>query len=364
MNAHQFGVIMAGGVGSRFWPVSREAKPKQFLDFTRSGKSFIRQAYDRFCQIVPEDNILVVTQTRYRDMVLEHIPGLRPENVLLEPYSRGTAPSIAYAMYSVLRRDPEAVMLVSPSDHLITNIPLYVDTAAQALDYASAHDALITIGVVPDRADPNFGYIQAAGGKGAYERERPLKVKTFTEKPDKELAAVFVSSGEFLWNTGIFAWSARVIREEMERLVPQVTSLFAGWEEALGTDGEQTFVQRAYTDMERQSVDSAVMEKTDKDWVFPAKFGWADIGNWDSLYNCLPQTDPDGIASNAGHKLFLHSSDDIMYVSDRDKLVAVSGLDNYVVIDMDDVLMICPRDDQKLKEIIANIGLPDFESFR
>lgn len=364
MDTHHYGVIMAGGSGSRFWPISREAQPKQFLDFTHTGKSFLRQTYERFCELVPRENIMVVTLTRYLDSVREHIPELPEENILLEPYSRGTAPCIAYAMYSILQRDPDAVMLASPSDHFITNVPLYIDTISSAIGYASTHDALITVGVVPDRPDPNFGYIQVLGGKGAYERECPLKAKTFTEKPDAELASVFVGSGEFLWNTGIFAWSARVIRAEMERLVPQVTSLFSGWESAMGTDKEREFVQRAYTDMERFSIDTAVMERTDKDWVFPAKFGWADIGNWESLYNSISGHDKDGNASNAGHSLMRDCSKDILYVSDKDKLVAISGLDNYVVIDVDDVLMICPRDDKKLKEITTRIGLPDFESFR
>lgn len=364
MKNHHYGVIMAGGSGSRFWPLSRDAKPKQFLDFAHTGKSFLRQTYDRLCGIVPPENILVVTLTKYHDAVKEHIPELPEANILTEPYSRNTAPCIAYAMYSILKRDPDAVMVISPSDHMITNVQLYVETVSEALQYAAKHDSLITLGVVPDRADPNFGYIQAVGGKGAYEHGGILKVKTFTEKPDAEIASVFVSSGEFLWNTGIFAWSARVIQEEMERFVPQITGLFRGWEDILGTEGELEFLQKAYTDMERLSIDSAVMEKTEKDWVLPAKFGWADIGNWDSLYNYISEHDADGNAGNAEHRLIRHSSNDILFVSDKKKLVAISGLDNYVVIDSDDVLMICPRDDKKLKEITAHIGLPDFESFR
>ncbi len=364
MNEHYYGVIMAGGVGSRFWPLSREERPKQFLDLTGSGKTFLRQAYERLLGVIPEQNILVVSLTRYKDAVMESIPELPQGNLLLEPYGRNTAPCLAYAMYSLLQRDPQAVMLICPSDHLITNVGLFRHTVSEALDYAAANDALITLGIVPDRADTNFGYIQAVGGKGAYEHTRPVRVKTFTEKPDAELAQVFIRTGEFLWNSGIFAWKASVIKEEMERYVPQVTNLFKGWEEHIGKASEAEFLERAYTDMERISIDYAVMEKTERDWLFAANFGWADIGNWESLYKYISSPDEAGNVTNASHTLMQGSRRNIIVTHNPDKLVALGSLEGFVVIDSEDVLMICPRNDKKLKEITTHIGLPDFEDFR
>ena len=364
MNQHYYGVIMAGGVGSRFWPLSREANPKQFLDFAKTGKSFLRKAYDRFIGLVPEENIIVVSLSRYKDAVMRDIPELPEQNLLLEPYGRNTAPCLAYATYTLLNRDPDAVMVVTPADHIIKDLASYRSTLSEALDYASTHKALITLGIVPDRPDTNFGYIQATGGKKAYEFSKPVKVKTFTEKPDAELAEVFIKSGEFLWNSGIFVWKAETIREELEKYVPQITNLFNGWENALGSKEERRFLEKAYMNMERISIDYAVMEKTTIDWLYPANFWWADIGNWESLYGYLASPDENGNAVNAGHKLLKNDKKNIIYTDDNHKLMAISGLDNYVVIDTADVLMICPRDDYSLKDITTRIGLPDFEDYR
>ena len=355
---------MAGGVGSRFWPISREARPKQFLDMSGQGNTFLRQAYDRLLGVIPRENILVVSLTRYRRLVEESIPELPEENILLEPYNRNTAPCLAYAMYALLKRDPEAVMLICPSDHIITNIALFKETISNAFEYASGHDALITLGVVPDRPDTNFGYIQAVGGKDAWKERQPVRVKTFTEKPDAELAEVFLKTGEFLWNTGIFVWKTSVIREELERYAPQITSPFKGWENYLGTRSEQEFIDKVYADMERISIDYAVMEKTERDWLFAAGFGWSDIGNWDAAYSIFTVPDDDGNALFCKHTLIKDSHSNIIGSSNPDKLMVVSSLDRFVVIDSEDVLMICPRDDRKIKEITSNIALPDYEKFR
>lgn len=364
MNKHHYGIIMAGGVGSRFWPLSREACPKQFLDLTKSGKTFLRQAYERFLSFLPQENIIVVSLSRYEDAVKKVIPELEDRNLLLEPYGRNTAPCLAYATYSLLKRDPEAVMAVSPADHVIKDLDSFKETMNEALDYASRQRALITLGIVPDRPDTNFGYIQVVGGQRAYEQNKPVKVKTFTEKPDAELADVFVKSGEFLWNSGIFVWKAETIREEMERHIPAITNLFKGWEIALGCKEERRFLEKAYMNMERISIDYAVMEKTDIDWLYPANFEWADIGNWESLYAYMEKHDDMGNAFNTDNILFQEVRRSIIYTDNSKKLMAVSGLDDFVVIDTADALMICPRNDRKLKDITIHIGLPDYEEFR
>jgi len=361
---HSYGVILAGGVGSRFWPISREDRPKQFLDFTESGKSFLRETYERLLGVIPQENIIVVSLEKYRDLVLEHIPELDEENLLLEPYGRNTAPSAAFAAYTLLKRDPEAVMVVTPSDHLITNVDLYRETLGIAIDDASQHRAILSLGIVPDRPDTNFGYVQIVGGHGSFSSEIPVKVKTFTEKPDAALAEVFLNSGEFLWNSGIYVWQAKVIREELEKYAPEVTNLFEGWQEALGSREERSFLERVYMNMERIAIDYAVMEKTDRAWLLPAKFGWADIGNWESLYGYLSAKDENGNAVKATKKLLNNNSNNIVYSSVPRKLIAMSGMDNFVVVDTGDVLLICPRDDKKLKEITTYIGMPEYENYR
>ena len=347
-----------------FWPLCRRNRPQQFLDFSRTGKSFLRQTYERLLGVVPQENILVVTLARYRDAVLHDIPELREENLLTEPYGRNTAPCIAYAAYSLLKRDPQAVMALTPADSLIDDEGSYRDTLREALAYAAAHEALITLGIVPDKPDTNYGYIQVVGGKKAWEQTRPVKVKTFTEKPDERLAEVFLRSGEFLWNAGVFVWKAETIRAELERFVPSVTHLFEGWEAALGSPDEQRFLEKAYMNMDRISIDYAVMEKTDIDWIFPAAFHWADISNWDAAYTHLATPDADGNAVIADHALVLDCRDNIVVTNQKDKLMAVSGLEGFIVIDTPDVLMVCPRDEHKVKDISTHIGLPDYEEYR
>lgn len=356
---------MAGGIGSRFWPISREAEPKQFLDFTDSGISFLRKTYDRFARFIPKDNIIVVSLTRYKDLVKEHLPELKEENLLLEPYNRNTAPCLTFATYSLLKRDPQAVMVATPSDHMIGDDEEFSNTITNALDYAAQNKCLITLGIVPDRPDANFGYIQASGGKDSYSKNCPVKVKTFTEKPSADLAEIFIKSGEFLWNSGIFVWQAQTIREELEHYIPEVTGPFKGWESNLGTSDEKRFLEKAYMNMERLSIDYGVMEKTEIAWLYPAKFGWADIGNWESLYSFLAQKDSYGNAIKASKSMVREgSSNNIIYTKSKGKLVAISGLENYVIVDTDDILMICPRDDKKLKGITTNMAMPEFEDYR
>lgn len=354
---------MAGGSGPSFWPLSRQGRPMQFVGAV-NGKSLLRATYERYLELIPKENILIVTLSRYRDLVRQDIPELPERNLLLEPYGRNTAPCIAYAMYTVLKRDPEAVMLVGPADNLVPEHKAWAEVLSEALAYAAGHEALITLGIVPDKPDTNFGYIQVAGGAKAYEQSRPVQIKTFTEKPDEELAKVFVDSGEFLWNSGIFVWKASVIDAEMKKYVPGVTDLFKGWEEAIGTPSEEAFIYAAYMNMDRISIDYAVMEKTSIGWLYPAEFQWASIGSWEAAYRYIANPDENGNALYAGSSLLMDCKGDIVVATDRGKLVAVSGLEDYVVIDTRNVLMICPRNESSLKDITSRIGLPYYEDFR
>lgn len=357
-------VIMAGGSGTRFWPLSRAARPKQFLDVADTGKTFIRQTYERFLNVIPQENILVVSSVKYRDLVLEQLPELDEKNLLLEPYPRNTAPCIAYATYTLLQRDPQARMVVAPADHFIQDVELFAETINYAFEYINHNDVLMTLGIIPTRPDTNYGYIQAVGGRDAFRSEVPMPVKTFTEKPDKEMAQVFINTGEFFWNSGIFIWKAQTIREEMEKHLPEVTGFFKGWEKAIGSKVEEDFIARAYTDSINISIDYGVMEKTGRAWIYPVKFDWMDIGSWESLYNFIPYKDRNGNTVNTEKSLIENSKDVMVITPEKKKLVAIKGLENFMVIDTEDALVICPKDDRKFKELISAIAMPEYEKYR
>ena len=354
---------MAGGSGTRFWPVSRSSKPKQFIDIADTGKTFLRQTYDRFLQVVPQENIIVVTAQRYADLVMEQIPELDRSNMLLEPYSRNTAPCIAYATYKLLQRNPDAHIVVTPADHAIDDEALFAQTITKAFEYIEENDVLMTLGVVPTRPDTNYGYVQAIGGKEAYKSDEPMQVKTFTEKPDKDMATLFISTGEFFWNAGIFLWKASTIKSEMEKYLPEVTGLFNVWEMALGSKIEGEFIARAFTDCPNISIDYGVMEKTERAWIYPVKFGWSDIGTWESLYT-LQKKDHNGNAIAVDKTLIEESKDTLVLSTDKGKLIAVKGLEGFMVIDTPDALVICPKDDRSFKDFISGIAMPEFEKYR
>lgn len=357
-------VIMAGGSGTRFWPVSRLSKPKQFLDMADTGKTFIRHTYDRFCKIVPQENILIVTAEKFGNLVMEQIPELDRANLLLEPYARNTAPCIAYATYKLLQRNPDAQIVVTPSDHEIDNEEAFANIVTKAFEYVEENDVLMTLGVVPTRPDTNYGYIQAIGGKESCKKDRPMQVKTFTEKPDRAMAEVFISTGEFFWNAGIFIWKGTTIKKEMEKYLPEVTGLFKGWEMALGSSIEQEFIARAFTDCMNISIDYGVMEKTDRAWIYPVDFGWSDVGTWESLYNLIPDKDKNRNAVCVETSLLENTKGTLVISSDKEKLIAIKGLKDYMVIDTEDALVICPKDDRQFKEFISGIAMPEYEKYR
>jgi len=360
MNSNYYCIIMAGGVGSRFWPMSRVDRPKQFIDILGLGKTFIQLTYDRFKAIVPEENIVVVTSAKYKKLVKEQLPNLQDDNILLEPYKRNTAPCIAYATYKLMSRNPDATVVVTPSDHLITGEANFQTTVLTALNEAAVSDKLYTIGIQPTRPETNFGYIQANKNIGkVFDKHTAYQVKTFTEKPDADLAKVFLETKEFFWNSGMFIWNLKAIKSEIERCLPEVTTLFSGGEKFYYSSDEDKFITKVYEDCPSISIDYGVMEKTSKAWVFLSDFGWSDVGTWGSIYEHSPHKDKDGNIIKCATSMIDEVYDSIVKENNPEKLVVVRGMDNMMVVDMNDVLLVCKRDDKAIKDIVTDLAMND-----
>ena len=360
MNRNNYCIIMAGGSGTRFWPVSRAAKPKQFLDILGLGKTFIRMTFNRFVQIIPPENIYVVTSRQYFEITRGQLPQIPEENILLEPLKRNTAPCIAYATYKIYSRDPDATIVVTPSDHLIQGENDFRNTISTALGYARQHDCLLTIGVNPTRPDTNYGYIQVNPKDSEQVGVNTVYgVKTFTEKPNADLARIFLETGEFFWNSGMFIWNVRTIKEELERHLPEVSEHFAGYGEKLGTAGEEEWIAGVYQECPSISIDYGLMEKTAKARAIRADFGWSDIGTWSSIYEHSPDKDAAGNIIRAGDFLADGVRGSVIREENDGKLVVVKGLENFMVIDLEDVLMVCPKDDAMVKEIVTDLSMQE-----
>lgn len=356
-NKNFYCVIMAGGVGSRFWPVSRNAMPKQFLDITGVGKSFLQQTFDRFSKLIPVSNILIVTSSSYKEIIMRQLPKMLPQNILLEPFRRNTAPCIAYAVMKIMKINPEATMVVAPSDHYIANEDLFLDTINSAMKYSSDKDELFTIGIKPTRPETGYGYIQSDIKQSRLvDGDTVYKVKTFTEKPNQELAKVFVDSGEFLWNSGIFIWNVKAISEALEEYLPEIYKAFTDVSEYLNTNKEQSFIDKVYEECTGISIDYGVMEKTTKALVFQASFGWSDLGTWESLFIHSDKDSSDNMIK-ADECMIEGTKESIIVSNEKGKLIVIKGLDNYMIINTDDVLMICPRDEKQFKEVITDLPL-------
>lgn len=360
MDNNFYCIIMAGGVGSRFWPVSRTARPKQFIDILGMGKSFLQLTFDRMARIVPPENILIVTSEMYKDLVFEQIPSIAEDNVLLEPYKRNTAPCIAYATYKIREKNPEATVVVAPSDHLITDEVSFCNTISTALREASSNDYLYTIGITPTRPETNYGYIQINRNvTKEVDGHRAGKVKTFTEKPDEDMAKLFLETGEFVWNSGMFIWSVKSIMKELDVCLPDVSSIFKRGAGLYNTPSEAEFISRAYAECPSISIDYGVMEKTDRAWVFMADFGWNDVGTWNSIYNLSPNRNEDGNIIKSRVFMVDDTEGSIIESTDRNKLIVVKGLKNMMVVDCKDVLLVCPRDDKAIKDLITDLSMKD-----
>ena len=348
MKNNRYCVIMAGGVGSRFWPKSRQSCPKQFLDILGTGRSFIRHTYERFAKIIPNKNFIVVTNMRYKQQVLEHLPELDESQVLCEPIGRNTAPCIAYAAYRLRKMNPEAEMIVSPSDHLILNEEEFIRIVNACSDFIANHSALMTIGIKPSRPETGYGYIQRA------RNESISKVKCFTEKPNYEMAQAFLECGEFLWNSGIFIWKVKDIIAAFEEHLPEHSTLFGSIEAELNTENEAEAIKRIFAECHPISIDYGVMEKAGNVYVHTGDFGWSDVGTWGSIYQ---QSRKDGYANVVSNNLVkTYDTRNSLISLPPNKVAVVSGLKDYIVVDTEDVLMICPkREEQNIKAFVEDI---------
>ena len=331
-------VIMSGGVGSRFWPFSRKNMPKQFLDFFGTGRSLLQQTFDRFKQIIPTENILIVTNEAYANMVQQQLPQISPSQILLEPARRNTAPCIAWASYHIKAMNPKANIVVSPSDHLILKEQEFLNAVSAGLDFVSRSTNLLTLGIKPSRPETGYGYIQIDGKVGT----NCYKVKTFTEKPELELAKVFVDSGEFYWNSGLFMWNVGTIIDVMEALLPEVCSNLKS--DVYGTGEEQNFINEHFTACPNVSIDYGVMEKAHNVYVSLGDFGWSDLGTWGSLYD-LSEKDADGNVSLKGYSELYDCKDNIV-VMPKGKLAVIKGLKGCLVAEAGNVLLICKKNDE------------------
>lgn len=349
---HRYCVIMCGGIGSRFWPYSRADRPKQFIDFFGTGRSLLQMSYDRILPLVPSKNIIIVTNEQYAPLVKEQLPELGDDQILLEPARRNTAPCIAWAAYHIAARDPQASMIVTPSDHLITRDEEFRNSIRKGFDFIENNDALLTLGIKPSRPETGYGYIQI----GNEAEPGILKVKTFTEKPDIELAKVFLATGEFFWNSGIFLWKASAIKDALHAYAPDLASQFDLGLEHFGTASENEFIAREFPACVSISIDFAIMEKAANVYVECVDFGWNDLGTWSALYDNSPKNRDANVTQNCN--VLTYNSTGNIFAVHGEKLVVVSGLKDYIIADAGDVLLVCPKsEEQRIKQMVNDAKL-------
>jgi mannose-1-phosphate guanylyltransferase len=351
MNKHHYVAIMAGGIGSRFWPKSRAAHPKQFLDILNTGKTLLQWTFERYAHFIPQENIYVVTSEEYENIVADQLPEIPRENIVTEPSRKNTAPCIAYISFKLLQKDPESILVVTPSDHLVFDTEIFKNITHQALDFANTQHAFVTLGIKPTHPNTGYGYIQYNAGEVA---PGIFTVKTFTEKPNLELAQTFIASGDFLWNSGIFIWKVKNIIEAFEKFQPEMFELFEAEKAAFNTPSEKTAINKIYPLCTSISIDYAIMEKATNVFVIPSGFGWSDLGTWNSAYDNI-EKDYFGNAVIGNNVIIIDSTKCMVNVPHK-KLVMLQGLDDFIVIDTDDALLICEKQkEQNIKEYVAEV---------
>ena len=336
---------MAGGVGSRFWPVSRTSHPKQFIDILGTGCTLLQQTYNRFLLFCPKENIFVVAHESYRELVMQQLPELDESNILLEPARKNTAACIAYAVWKIASKNPDAVMVAAPSDHLITKVNTFVKAIKSCFKKAESQDCLLTLGIKPTRPDTGYGYIQYTDSGKKEKDPRIKKVKTFTEKPDLEMAKFFLQSGDFLWNSGIFIWSVKSIMKAFRDFEPEMAHLFSEGKSKYWTNAEPAAVAQIYSNCKNISIDYSIMEKAKNVYVRASLIGWSDLGTWGSLYKHL-QTDEQGNAVIGKNAMLYNSKNCIVNVS-KDKIAVIEGLEDYIVVESDNIILICKKEDEQ-----------------
>lgn len=346
-------VIMAGGVGSRFWPMSTEDKPKQFIDVFGTGRTFIQMTYDRFKGMVAPENVWVVTSQKYADIVAEQLPDIPKGNILLEPCRRNTAPCIAYVSWRIKAKNPNANLVITPSDHLVTDVVEFQRVISSALSFTSETDSIVTLGMHPTRPETGYGYIQADLQAASCRNKEIYRVDSFKEKPDLATAKEYVSKKEYYWNSGIFVWNVHTIVNAIRVYEPGIASIFESLMPVYGTDKEQDAINENFPKCDNISIDYAVMEKADEIFVFPADFGWSDVGTWGSLHTLAPT---DANANNViGENVSLYESKNCVVHVTEEKKVVIQGLDGYIVAEKNNTLLICKlEEEQRIKEFSAS----------
>lgn len=351
MSKHNYVAIMAGGIGSRFWPVSRTHYPKQFLDILGTGKTLIQQTFERYKKLVPAENIFIITSKEYVPIVKQQLPGIKNENIIGEPSRKNTAPCVAYISFKLLQKDPNANLVVAPADHIVMEVDEFLKTSKKALDFVSHINAFVTLGVKPTYPNTGYGYIQHDVVEAAPD---VYKVKTFTEKPNLELAKTFMASGDFLWNAGIFIWKVKNILFAFEKYLPEMYEVFVAEKNKFNTEEEESVVAQVYSQCTNISIDFGIMEKADNVYVIPSSFGWSDLGTWNSAWENM-EKDYLGNAVAGKNVMIVDATKCMIHVPDN-KLVLLQGLDEFIVVDTNDALLICQKEkEQEIKDYVAEV---------
>jgi mannose-1-phosphate guanylyltransferase len=353
---HHYIAIMAGGVGSRFWPSSTESKPKQFLDILGIGRSLMQMTYDRCLKIVPNENILIVTNQSYKALIQEQLPDLPVQNILCEPSRNNTAPCVAYTALHINARDKDAVFAVLPSDHVILKEQEYLDRLSQAFQYAKENEVIVTLGIQATRPDTGYGYIEM--NKSEMDKSslpHPiLKVSSFKEKPSKEIAEGYLSQGNYLWNAGMFVWSVSTILNSFNKNEPEILNVLMEDASKYATADEQSYIDQVYPNTKKISVDYAILEKADNVYTIPADIGWSDLGTWNSLHAYIDKNENE--CAVIGEKTYLIDTKNTIVRSDSTKIVVIKGLDDYIVVDEPEALLIYPKsEEQEIKQVVRDL---------
>ncbi len=352
MNSNHYVAIMAGGVGSRFWPASREERPKQFLDILGTGKSLLQITYERFLPLIPKENIFIVTNSAYISLVKEQLPDVTDNQILAEPSRNNTAPCLAYTAFKLESLNPEATFVVASSDHLILKESVFLENIKQALDFASQKEAIVTLGITPTSPNTGYGYVQYnrhdANKDGIY------KVMSFKEKPNLETAQDFLKAGNYVWNAGIFIWSVKTLLKSFKHNAEDIYDILKQGENAYNTEGEQNFINEHYPTTRSVSIDYAILEKADNVYTIPGDFGWSDLGTWGALYD---ESNKDAEANVVqGDNILVYDSTNCLVRAPNEKLVILRGLDDYIVVDENDALLIYPKSkEQEIKQVTETI---------
>jgi mannose-1-phosphate guanylyltransferase len=353
MNKNNYAVIMAGGIGSRFWPMSKVTFPKQFLDILGTGETLIQQTFNRLQRVCPKENILIVTNKNYKDLCLEQLPNVIESNILCEPAIRNTAPCVAYAAFKIQSMNENANMIIAASDHIILKEDEFVRVANDCLEVVAKNDILLTLGIAPSRPDTGYGYIQFTTEK-LDNHQRIRKVKTFTEKPNQELALNFLDSGDFLWNSGMFVWSAKSITLAFRKQLRDMYDVFEQGKQFYNTSKETEFIDRIFPGCKNISIDYGIMEKSENVYVYPTDLGWSDLGTWGSLYAHLDLDENRNAVQ--GNKVMLYDSADNIIKVPNDKVVVMQGMNGYIVVENEGILLICKKEnEQQIKEFVADV---------